>query len=128
MLDIIAALRWVQENIAQGLFHKAIVEFDVLIKGLPREKVAATTTEILRKLGIKDPVGDQLSKMPAAQLLEAAKGQTFVPVVAGSSLPRDPFFPDAPDVSSQVPLLLGNNRTEGAYWILSGGTLISGMK
>jgi para-nitrobenzyl esterase len=151
MLDIIAALKWVQENIvafggnpdnvtifgesgggwkvstllamplAQGLFHKAIIEYDVLIKGLPREKAAATTANILGKLGIKDSVVDHLYKLPAAQLQEAAKGQSFVPVVDGSALPRDPFFPDAPDISSQIPLILGNNRSEVAYWFLLGG-------
>ena len=151
MLDIVAALRWVKENIAafggnpdnvtifgesgggwkvstllampaaKGLFHKAIIEYDVLVKGLPREKAAATTTEILQKLGIKSPVGDQLTNIPAAQLMEAAKGQNFVPMVDGSSLPRDPFFPDAPDISSQIPLIIGNNRSEVAYWMLLGG-------
>lgn len=151
MLDIVAALKWVKENIAafggnpdnvtifgesgggwkvstllamplaQGLFHKAIIEFDVLTKGLPPKVAAATTTDILGKLGIKDSVVDQLDKIPAAQLQEAAKGKNFVPVVDGSVLPRDPFFPDAPDISTQIPLIIGNNRTEVAYWFLLGG-------
>jgi len=148
MLDIVAALQWVQVNIAafggnpdnvtifgesgggwkvstllampaaQGLFHKAIIEYDILIKGLPREKAAATTTEILGKLEIKDHIVDQLYKIPAAKFQEAAKGQNFVPVVDGSVLPRDPFFPDAPDISKQIPLIIGNNRSEVAYWFL----------
>lgn len=126
MLDIAAALKWVQENIsafggdpdnvtifgesgggwkvsallampaAQGLFHKAIIEYDVLIKGLPREKATATTAAILSKLGIKDNIADRLHEVPAAMLQEAAKGQNFVPVVDGVVLPRDPCFPDAP--------------------------------
>jgi para-nitrobenzyl esterase len=150
MLDIVAALKWVQENIAafggnpdnvtifgesgggwkvstllampaaKGLFHKSIIEYDVLVKGLPREQATANTKEILGKLGIKDHVGDQLTKIPAAQLSEAVKGKNFVPVVDGSVLPRDPFFPDAPDISSQIPLIIGNNRSEGAYWLLLG--------
>ena len=152
MLDIVAALKWVHENIAafggnpdnvtvfgesgggwkvsallampaaQGLFHKAIIEYDVLIKGLPREKAAATTTEILGKLGIKDSVVDQLTKIPPAQLQEAAKGQNFVPVVDGNVLPRDPFFPDAPDISKQIPLIIGNNRSDVAFWLLLSDT------
>lgn len=151
MQDIVAALKWVQENIAafggnpdnvtifgesgggwkvsallampaaKGLFHKAIIEYDVLIKGLPRQKAAATTTEILGKLGIKESVVDQLHKIPAEQLQEAAKGQNFVPVVDGVVLPRDPFFPDAPDISTQIPLIIGNNRSEVAYWFLLSG-------
>jgi para-nitrobenzyl esterase len=151
MLDIVAALRWVQENIAafggnpdsvtvfgesgggwkvsallampaaKGLFQKAIIEYDVLIKGLPREKAEATTTEILGKLGIKDHVIDQLLKVPASQMQEAAKGQNFAPVVDGSVLPRDPFFPDAPDISTQIPLIIGNNRSDVEFWFLLGG-------
>lgn len=148
MLDIVAALRWVKENIAafggnpenvtifgesgggwkvstllampaaQGLFHKAIIEYDVLVKGFPRAAAAAATTEILGKAGIKKPDADELSRVSAAQWIEAAKGHNFVPVVDGIVLPRDPFFPDAPDVSSQIPLIIGNNRSEVAYLTL----------
>lgn len=39
---------------AQGPFHKSIVEYDVLIKGLSRENAAATTTEILGNLDLED--------------------------------------------------------------------------
>lgn len=151
MADIVAALEWVQENIAafggnpdnvtifgesgggwkvsvllampaaKGLFHKAIIEYDVLTKGLPTKAAAATTTDILGKLAIKDNVVEQLCKVPADQLQKAAVGHGFVPVVDGTVLPRDPFFPDAPDISTQIPLLIGNNRTEVAYWFLLGG-------
>lgn len=151
MADIVASLKWVQENIAafggnpdnvtifgesgggwkvstllampmaKGLFHKSIIEFDVLMKGLPRDKAAATTTDILGKLGIKDHFVEQLDKVPAEQLQEAAKGHNFVPAVDGVVLPRDPFFPDAPDVSSQIPLIIGNNRSEIAYTFLLSG-------
>ena len=148
MLDIVAALEWVQENIAafggdpdnvtifgesgggwkvsallampsaHGLFHKAIIEYDVLIKGMPRETAEAQTKKILGKLGIKDNVVDQLAKIPPAQIIEAVKGMNFMPVVDGSVLPRDPFSPDAPAISAKVPLIIGNNRTELAYLML----------
>lgn len=151
MLDIVAALKWVHENIsafggdpdnvtifgesgggwkvstllampaAHGLFHKSIIEYDVLVKGLPRERAAAATTEILGKLGIKDHVPEQLAKIPPAQLIEAVKGRNFMPVVDGTALPRDPFFPDAPDISKQIPLIIGNNRSEVAYLMLITG-------
>ncbi len=151
MLDIVAALRWVHENIAafggdpdnvtifgesgggwkvsallampsaQGLFHKAIIEFDILVKGLPKDQAAATTADILAKLAIKDHVVDQLNRIPAQQLQDAAKGHNFVPMVDGIVLPRDPFSPDAPDISKQIPLIIGNNRTEVAYLFLLTG-------
>jgi para-nitrobenzyl esterase len=37
------------------------------------------------------------------------------PVVDGRSLPRHPFTPDAPDVSRDVPVLLGYNKTETTF-------------
>ncbi|MFP5277518.1 MAG: carboxylesterase/lipase family protein [Acidobacteriota bacterium] len=153
MEDIVAALRWVQDNIAafggnpdnvtifgesgggwkvstllampmaKGLFHKSIIEFDVLIKGQPRDKAAAITTDILGKLGIKDHFIEQLDKVPAEQLQAASKGQNFMPVVDGTVLPRDPFYPDAPGISSQIPLIIGNNRSEVAYTFLVAGQI-----
>jgi len=38
--------------------------------------------------------------------------QGFSPTVDGVSLPQNPFDPVAPDVSADVPLLIGFNRTE----------------
>ena len=36
----------------------------------------------------------------------------FGPVTDGRSLPRDPFDPDAPPLSSSIPMILGNTRGE----------------
>jgi para-nitrobenzyl esterase len=38
------------------------------------------------------------------------------PVVDGDHLPRDPFAPDAPPISSAVPLLIGNMRDEAVFF------------
>ena len=34
------------------------------------------------------------------------------PVKDGQSLPRDPFDPDAPPLSADIPMILGNTRDE----------------
>lgn len=150
MLDIVAALQWVQENIAafggdpdnvtifgesgggwkvssllampsaQGLFHKSIIEFDVLIQGLSRNQASADTTTILGKLGIKNHAVEQLSRMTAEHLIETVKDFDFVPVVDGDVLPRAPFYPDAPSISSKIPLLIGTNMSEADFSVLSG--------
>ena len=43
-------------------------------------------------------------------------GLRLAPVVDGHSLPRDPFDPDAPDVSADVPMIIGTTETEGSYF------------
>jgi para-nitrobenzyl esterase len=58
--------------------------------------------------------------MSAAQLLAATAGGgrggeaplRLAPVVDGVLLPRDPFSPRAPDVSADIPLLIGSTATE----------------
>src|SRR6185295_1101555 len=75
---------------AKGLFHKAIVES-----------------------------GSTLQQVPIAKLLAAMGGGNGVrlgPVVDGHSLPRDPFDPDAPEVSADVPMIIGTTETEGSYF------------
>ena len=55
--------------------------------------------------------------MPIAKLLAAmGTGARFGPVVDGHSLPRDPFDPDAPEVSADVPMIIGTTETEGWYF------------
>lgn len=152
MLDIVAALEWIQENIAafggnpnnvsifgesgggakvstllamptaQGLFHKAIMESDVAIKGMTPEQATRVTESVLRKLAIKDRIVEQLSDVAPDRLVAASDGEVFSPVVEGKVLPRHPFSPDAPEISARVPLLLGTNSTEAEYWVLAGGT------
>jgi len=51
--------------------------------------------------------------------LAAIRAQSFGqwgPVVDGDHLPRDPFAPDAPPISSAVPLLIGNMRDEAVFF------------
>ena len=40
----------------------------------------------------------------------------WAPVVDGTYLPRDPFAPDAPALSANVPLLIGNMRDEATFF------------
>jgi len=98
MLDIVAALHWVRENIAefggdpdnvmiwgesgggmktatltampeaQGLFHKASVESGPALRLTPREAATETTRRVLAELGLKDSQARQILTMPAEQL------------------------------------------------------------
>jgi para-nitrobenzyl esterase len=156
MLDIVAALQWIHDNIsnfggdagnvtvfgqsggggkvstllamppAKGLFHKAIVESGSTLRQVPADAAQKATDRYLAKLGIDMTQLDKLQDIPPDKLLQAAlsgqpgdtSGNMFrlAPVVDGRSLPRDPFEPTAPDVSANVPLLVGTVETEGTYF------------
>jgi para-nitrobenzyl esterase len=149
MLDLVAALEWVRDNIARfggdpanvtifgqsggggkvstllampaakGLFHKAVVESGSTLKQLSREAATRNAEKVLAQLGLKRDAVDELQRLPVEKLLAAANangGIRLGPVVDGKSLPRDPFEPAAPEVSQDVPVMIGTAETEGSYF------------
>ena len=155
MLDLVAALQWVRDNIAKfggdprnvtifgesgggqkvstllampsakNLFHRAVVQSGPgfrMNKLAHAEKVADM---LLAELGLTRtqlreaqtvPVDRIVAAQAAVQAKLAARVPGFVqgfsPVVDGVTLPNHPFDPTAPDVSADVPLIIGYNRTE----------------
>jgi para-nitrobenzyl esterase len=110
---------------AKGLFHKAIIESGSALKGVHREEANKTTERILAKLGLQANQVDELQMLPVDRLLSAidARGSApgtapfnIAPVVDGRALPRDPFDPTAPDISADVPLIIGTVNTEGTFF------------
>jgi para-nitrobenzyl esterase len=155
LLDVVAVLEWVRDNIthfggnpanvtlfgqsggglkistllamppAKGLFHKAIIESGALLKGIHRDEANKTTGRILAKLGLQANQVDDLQKLPVDRLLSAidtrgsAPGSAplnLAPVVDGRSLPNDPFDPAAPEISADIPLIIGTVNTEGTFF------------
>jgi para-nitrobenzyl esterase len=144
MLDCVAALQWVRDNIAEfggdpgnvtifgesggggkvstlmgipaanGLFHRAIAESGTALRGMPKAVAAANARILTDRLGLQPGQGDKLQALPIEAIMEAADAArlNFAPVVDGRAIPRDPFSPDAPAQSAQIPLLLGSNLTE----------------
>ncbi len=104
MLDCIAALEWVRDNIAafggdpnnvtifgqsggggkvstllampqaKGLFHRAIAMSGSAVKGVPRDRATRGAEAFMAKLGLKPNQVDDLQKMPQEQLLAAMRG------------------------------------------------------
>jgi para-nitrobenzyl esterase len=102
MLDIVAALEWVRDNIenfggnpqmvtifgqsggggkvstlmampaAQGLFHRAIVESGSILQGIPQENAQKVTDAIVSELGLTAPTIGQIQTLPYQQILTAA--------------------------------------------------------
>ena len=101
---------------AQGLFHRAVVQSGPRINHAPKDTSAKAADEVVKKLGLtKDTIAEILTK-PVADLQSAAEGVQGAgsgPVLDGRSITRDPFNPDGPSQSANVPLLIGCNRTEG---------------
>jgi para-nitrobenzyl esterase len=145
MLDCIAALEWVRDNIAglggdpgnvtifgqsggggkvstlmampaaKGLFHRAIAMSGSAVKGEPRDRATKGAEMFLAKLGLKSNQVDELQKLPQAQLLQAmreVRGLQLNPVVDGRTLPGGPFDPTAPEITANVPLMIGSTETE----------------
>lgn len=101
MFDIIAALRWVRENIAafggapdnvtifgesgggakvsvlmampaaQGLFHRAIIQSGPAVQMASRDEASATAMQLLNELGLTPAVAGELRRIPAARLVAA---------------------------------------------------------
>lgn len=110
MLDIVAALEWVRDNIARfggdphnvtifgesgggakvsvlmamppakGLFHKAIIQSGPAVQMANREDGSRTARQMLEHLGLDAASAAELRRLPAAKILEAQ-----VKVLAGVS-------------------------------------------
>ena len=151
-LDLVAALKWVRDNIANfggdpdnvmifgesgggakistllampaavGLFHKAAIQSGSFLgKATTVEAASKSAKDLMTKLGV-DKVED-LQKVDAADLFKSQRGGG--PVVDGHSLLRDPWFPDSPEISAKIPLLIGNDKDESTLFALSNETLFN---
>jgi para-nitrobenzyl esterase len=135
MMDCVAALQWVRDNIANfggdpgrilisgqsggggkcsvlmampsaaGLFHRAAIQSGSTIRVATPDAAQRTAGTILAKLGIVKGDLTTLQSLPFDQIIAAQEG--VGPVVDGTTLPRQPFDPDSPAVSATVPMLIG---------------------
>ena len=111
----------------KGLIHKAIIESGSALKGVSRENANKTAERLLAKLNLQPNQVDELQKLPEEKLLAAidVRGQgaagggpfNFAPVVDSKNLPRDPWDPTAPEVSADVPVIIGSVNTEGTFFM-----------
>lgn len=145
MMDLVQALQWVHDNIAQfggdpgnvtitgqsggggkcshlmampsakGLFHKVAIQSGSTLK-TGRHEIAQKSAEALwTKLGVQK--GD-LAKLQAIPFVQIVDNQTQAgPVLDGSIIPRDPFDPDAPAVSANVPMIIGTCQNDFGFTV-----------
>ena len=158
MLDIVAALEWVRDNIAgfggdpknvtvfgesgggrktavllampaaKGLFHRAIIQSGPELRVNEPAYASELAQAVLAELGVSGSDVDQLQRLPLGQLMAGFRAAStkmpssnarggFRPVADGAVLPRHPFSPSAPEISADIPVLVGFNRTEATLFL-----------
>lgn len=96
---------------AKGLFQRAAVESGPSLRSGTRENATESAERLLHQLTLPKPRFRELQEAPCEIIIGAqgACGARFGPYVDGEIVPRDPFDPDAPAISADVPLLAGSN-------------------
>ncbi|MEZ5938517.1 MAG: carboxylesterase/lipase family protein [Hyphomonadaceae bacterium] len=116
---------------AAGLFNRCVVQSGSQLT-LDKPEVAMERTEkFLAALGVDKSNVGALQDKSLDELLGTVAGAVdgtgqFRPVTGAPSTPRDPFWPDAPGVSRDIPMMIGSNRTEQSVF-LGGDPDIVGM-
>jgi len=98
---------------AKGLFHKASIESGANPVVGRKERANGEAKRLLAELKVAPGDIATLQALPAETILAAAAKAsiggpgTGGPILDGVAITRDPFLPDAPDVSADVPILIG---------------------
>jgi len=163
MLDLVAALEWVRDNIAnfggdpsrvmifgqsggggkvgtlmampsaKGLFHSASIQSGSMLQVAEAADTAKLAAAVLEELSISKADIGKLADVPVDRLLGAAMAAQhklspmpsgppdfrrlrrllgWSPSVDGKILPAQPFDPRAPEISADVPLIVGTVLNE----------------
>jgi para-nitrobenzyl esterase len=114
---------------AKGLFHRAIIQSGAAVRLRTKERALALTECVLKHLGA---TADSIQSVPVADLLAAVEPATkalgpsptplfdrypFGPVVDGDILPAHPFDPAASEICADVPVIIGDMKTETANFL-----------
>ncbi|HWX55997.1 MAG TPA: carboxylesterase family protein [Verrucomicrobiae bacterium] len=114
---------------AKGLFHKASIQSGPGLRVGRKENANRIAKALLDELKIAPGDIKALQAVPAPTLIQAAAAVAsrnvptgigpgsggaggFNPILDGVVITRDPFDPDAPDVSADVPILIGSVKDE----------------
>lgn len=160
LLDIVASLKWVRDNIAafggdpsnvtifgqsggggkvttllatpcaKGLFHKAIVQSGSMLRTMESKYSRKIGIATVSNLGLDASSIDKISEVPYGELLAAGEKAIaqvkaeadrdgvasfifgWAPTVDGAVLPSQPFDPQAPAISADIPMIIGTTRHE----------------
>ena len=96
---------------AKGLFHRAAIQSGAALRSGSQENSLKQAERLLAQLALPKARFRELQEMPFEMIIGAqgVVGGQFGPLADGTVVPRDPFTPDAPAISADVPLLGGSN-------------------
>ena len=98
---------------ARGLFHRVITMSGQQITASRTTTATTHALQMLAALEVPRERARDLATLPMETLVAASRAAAYHgPVTDGRSLPRDPFDPDAPPLSAEIPMMLGNTRGE----------------
>jgi para-nitrobenzyl esterase len=109
---------------AKGLFHRAVIESGATIKLVERDAAAKVAERLLAKLSLNTTQLRELQSLPVQKIMSAyfavvrdmagADQMTvgFSPTMDGKVVSQHPYYPTASAVSANVPMMIGNTRTE----------------
>ncbi len=115
---------------AHGLFHKVIIQSGSTLRQAEPDQSQKLGLAMLKELGVTATNADKLNTFTYEQLLEAsnkaaqqlakAEGKNArrmgnSPVVDGNILPTHPFDPAAPEISKDIPVIIGTDFNEFSF-------------
>jgi para-nitrobenzyl esterase len=109
---------------ARGLFHKAIIQSGPGVAMADKTKAAELAERTLASLGVARADVHRLQTLNYRVILDAASAaqrrddrRSLSPVVDGRTLPNDPFIPTAPEVSRDIPVIVGSTKDEATLFL-----------
>jgi para-nitrobenzyl esterase len=106
---------------AAGLFHRAATMSGQQVTASGPLNATLRARAVLDSLKLPPERAGELRTIPAERLLEALNardpvlpfgGVSFAPVLDERTLTRHPYYPDAPALSAQIPMIIGNTHDE----------------
>ena len=114
---------------AKGLFHKASIQSGPGLRVARKETAGKAAKNLIDELKISPGDVKALQAVPAPALIQAAAAVAarnpsmgvgpgsggpggFNPILDGVAITRDPFDPDAPEISADIPILVGSVKDE----------------
>ena len=108
---------------AMGLFHRAIAQSGSWILHNNDADGKALGLQVVEELGLKPSEADKLADFTYEELAAAGHRATvklhsssgFCPTVDGKYVTDPSFDPEAPEISRNIPMIIGSNKNEFTY-------------